>query len=94
MANIGGLAVVDLSDDLAGDIIVKSVDDDAGDDDDLFMRDTTAPGLTRRRSGERRAKPDADGRRDAAIMATIAKVTEVKRRFIVVLWLLLLLSNF
>ena len=44
-----------------------------------------APGLMRRRRGERRAKPDVVDGRDAAIMATMAMVvTEVKRRFIVV----------
>ena len=45
-----------------------------------------APGLMRRRSGERRAKPDVVDGRDVAIMATMAMVVtdEVKRRFIVV----------
>ena len=60
-----------------------------------------APGLMRRRRGERRAKPDVVDGRDAAIKATMAMVvTEVKRRFIVVvddddaIVSLLLLSNF
>jgi len=65
---------------------------------DLFRRALkAAPGLMRRRSGERRAKPDVVDGRDVAIMATMAMVvTEVKRRFIVVdddiVWLLL--TNF
>jgi len=47
-------------------------------EDDLFMRAATPAGLTRRRRGERSAKPDADGR-VVARMATMTKATEVKR---------------
>mmetsp|Transcript_28243 Transcript_28243/g.42539 ORF Transcript_28243/g.42539 Transcript_28243/m.42539 type:complete len:88 (-) Transcript_28243:98-361(-) len=50
----------------------------AGEDDDLFMRAATPAGLTRRRRGDRSAKPDADGR-VVAKMATMVKATEVKR---------------
>jgi hypothetical protein len=49
--------------------------------EDLFMRAAAMPaGLTRRRRGLRSAKPEADGR-VVASMATMAKVTEVRRRF-------------
>eukprot|EP00984_Skeletonema_dohrnii_P002498 scaffold866_cov116-Skeletonema_dohrnii-CCMP3373.AAC.2 len=48
----------------------------AGEDDDLFMRAATPAGLTRRRRGDRSAKPDADGR-VVAKMATMVKATEV-----------------
>jgi hypothetical protein len=53
---------------------------------DLFKRALkAAPGLMRRRRGERRAKPDVVDGRDVTIMATMAMVvTEVKRRFIAV----------
>jgi hypothetical protein len=73
---------------------------------DLFKRALkAAPGLMRRRRGERRAKPDVVDGRDVAIMATMAMVVteEVKRRFIVtvddddniaVVVSLLLLTNF
>ena len=47
---------------------------------DLFMRMATPAGLTRRRRGERSAKPDTDGSVEAKMMATIvAKVTKVRR---------------
>ena len=55
--------------------------------DDLLRRALkVAPGLMRRRSGERRAKADVVDGRDVTIMATMAMVVteEVKRRFIVV----------
>jgi len=45
---------------------------------DLFMRAAIPVGLTRRRSGERSANPDADGM-VVMKMATTAKVNEVKR---------------
>ena len=49
-------------------------------EDALFIRAAMSLGLMRRRSGDRSAKPDAEGRL-AAIMATMAKiVTELKRR--------------
>ena len=46
----------------------------------MFMRAAIPAGLTRRRRGERSAKPDTDGSVEANMMATIAKVTKVKRR--------------
>jgi hypothetical protein len=53
--------------------------------EDLFMRAAAMPaGLTRRRRGLRSAKPEADGSRVVASMATMAKVTEVRRRFNIV----------
>jgi len=66
-----------LSEALLGDIFdAESV---AG--EDLFKRAAAMPaGLTRRRRGLRSAKPDADGR----VVARMAKVTEVRRRFIIV----------
>ena len=82
------------------DIIDRSV---LGGADLLRRALKAAPGLMRRRRGERRAKPDVVDGRDAAIKATMAAmvVTEVKRRFIVVddddniaVVSLLLLSNF
>ena len=72
------LTVVDLSEALLGDIIdAESV---AG--EDLFMRAAMPAGLTRRRRGLRSAKPDVDGR-VVARMARMAKVTEVRIRFII-----------
>jgi hypothetical protein len=47
----------------------------------LFMRVAMPAGLTRRRRGLRSAKPAADG--VVASMATMAKVTEARRRFII-----------
>jgi hypothetical protein len=72
------LTVVDLSEALLGDIIdAESV---AG--EDLFMRAAMPAGLTRRRRGLRSAKPDVDGR-VVARMARMAKVNEVRIRFII-----------
>ena len=48
----------------------------------LFTRAAMLAGPMRRSRGDRSAKPDADGRL-VAIIATMAKVTELKRRFIV-----------
>jgi hypothetical protein len=77
------------------DIIDRSV---LGGADLLRRALKAAPGLMRRRRGERRAKPDVVDGRDVTIMATMAMVvTEVKRRFIVVDDddnIVLLLSNF
>ena len=81
------------------DIIDRSV---LGGADLLRRALKAAPGLMRRRRGERRAKPDVVDGRDVTIMATMAMVVteEVKRRFIVVvddddaIVSLLLLSNF
>lgn len=76
---------------------------DDGAEDLLRRALKVAPGLMRRRSGERRAKPDVVDGRDVTIMATMATMVvteEVKRRFIVVdddiiaVVSLLLLSNF
>ena len=46
---------------------------------DLFIRAAMPVGSMRRSRGDRSAKPDAEGR-VVAIMTTMAKVTEVKRR--------------
>mmetsp|Transcript_11991 Transcript_11991/g.24167 ORF Transcript_11991/g.24167 Transcript_11991/m.24167 type:complete len:148 (-) Transcript_11991:133-576(-) len=76
----GGLLVLAgvFSDALLDDTIGnESVMVMAGEDDDLFMRAATPAGLTRRRTGERSAKPDADGR-VVARMATMTMATEVK----------------
>ena len=79
LANGGLLTVVDLSEALMGDIIDS---ESAVTGEDLFMRAAMpAAGLTRRRKGLKSANPDADGR-VVASMATMAKVTEVKRRVI------------
>ena len=48
----------------------------------LFRRAAMPVGSMRRSRGDRSAKPDAEGRLEA-IIATMAKVTELKRRFIV-----------
>ena len=49
-------------------------------EDTLFIRAAMPLGLMRRRSGDRSAKPDAEGR-FVAIMATMDKiVTELRRR--------------
>ena len=73
---------------LAGEFVEASLNDIIGDEsvtvmtreNDLFMRAAIPAGLTRRRRGERSAKPDTDGSVEANMMATIAKVTKVKRR--------------
>mmetsp|Transcript_11992 Transcript_11992/g.24171 ORF Transcript_11992/g.24171 Transcript_11992/m.24171 type:complete len:131 (-) Transcript_11992:95-487(-) len=77
----GGLLV------LAGEFVEALLDDIIGnesvvtgedvDGDKLFMRAAAPAGLTRRRTGERSAKPDADGR-VVARMATMTMATEVK----------------
>jgi hypothetical protein len=63
---------------LLGDII----DAESVTGEDLFKRAAMPEVLTRRRRGLRSAKPDAVGR-VVASMARMAKVTEVRRRFIV-----------
>jgi hypothetical protein len=61
------------------DIIIDEESVIAG-EDALFIRAAMSLGLMRRRSGDKSANPDAEGRL-AAIMATIAKiVTELKIR--------------
>eukprot|EP00574_Skeletonema_japonicum_P004783 CAMPEP_0201726744 /NCGR_PEP_ID=MMETSP0593-20130828/10307_1 /ASSEMBLY_ACC=CAM_ASM_000672 /TAXON_ID=267983 /ORGANISM="Skeletonema japonicum, Strain CCMP2506" /LENGTH=87 /DNA_ID=CAMNT_0048218297 /DNA_START=346 /DNA_END=609 /DNA_ORIENTATION=- len=75
----GGLLTEVFFDALLGDIDIvceESVVTEG--EDDLFMREAMPAGLTRRRRGERSAKPDADGR-VVIKMATMAKITEVKR---------------
>ena len=70
---------VSSSDTLLGDIVIceeSVMTEEEG--DDLFMRAAMPVGLTRRRRGERSAKPDADGR-VVMKMATTVKITEVKR---------------
>lgn len=76
--NDGLLIEVSSTDTLLGDTICEEsvVTEDEG--DDLLKRAATPAGLTRRRRGERSAKPDADGR-VVIKMATTAKVNEVKR---------------
>jgi hypothetical protein len=74
----GGLLPVVLSEALLGDIF----DAESVTGEDLFIRAAMPEGLTRRRRGLRSAKPDAEGT-VVASMATMAKVTEVRRRFIV-----------
>mmetsp|Transcript_16334 Transcript_16334/g.25429 ORF Transcript_16334/g.25429 Transcript_16334/m.25429 type:complete len:125 (-) Transcript_16334:150-524(-) len=69
---------VSSSDTLLGDIICEESVMTEEDGVDLFMRAAMPAGLTRRRRGERSAKPDADGR-VVIKMATMAKITEVKR---------------
>mmetsp|Transcript_10410 Transcript_10410/g.13257 ORF Transcript_10410/g.13257 Transcript_10410/m.13257 type:complete len:129 (-) Transcript_10410:68-454(-) len=73
---------------LAGEFVEALLNDIIGDEsvtvmtreDDLFMRAAIPAGLTRRRRGERSAKPDTDGSVEANMMATIvAEVTKVRR---------------
>ena len=79
----GGLLSEDFSSGSAAllcDIIIDEESVIAG-EDALFIRAAMPLGLMRRRSGDRSAKPDAEGRLVAAVMATIATiVTELKRR--------------
>ena len=69
---------VSSSNTLLGDIICEESVMTEEEGDDLFMRAAMPVGLTRRRSGERSAKPDADGR-VVMKMAAMVKITEVKR---------------
>ena len=68
---------VSSSNTLLGDIICEESVMTEEEGDDLFMRAAMPAGSTRRRRGERSAKPDADGR-VVMKMATTAKMTEVK----------------
>eukprot|EP00984_Skeletonema_dohrnii_P031696 scaffold24546_cov78-Skeletonema_dohrnii-CCMP3373.AAC.1 len=71
---------------LAGEFVEALLNDIIGDEsvtlmtreDDLFMRAAMPAGLTRRRRGERSAKPDADGSVEAIMMATMAKVDKYR----------------
>ncbi len=78
--SVGLLIEVSSTDTLLGDTICEEsvTTKDEEDGDDLFKRAAIPAGLTRRRRGERSAKPDADGR-VVIKMATAAKVNEVKR---------------
>ena len=78
--NDGLLPEVSSTDTLLGDIICEEslMTEDEEEGDDLFKRAAIPAGLTRRRRGERSAKPDADGR-VVVKMATTVKVNEVKR---------------
>ena len=76
--NDGLLIEVSSTDTLMGDTICEESEMTEDEGDDLFKRAAIPVGLTRRRRGERSAKPDADGR-VVIQMATTAKVREVKR---------------
>mmetsp|Transcript_13085 Transcript_13085/g.18739 ORF Transcript_13085/g.18739 Transcript_13085/m.18739 type:complete len:87 (+) Transcript_13085:719-979(+) len=74
----GCLLVEVFFDALLGDIdIVCEESVVTEEEEDLLMRAKMPAGLTRRRRGERSAKPDADG--IVVKIATMAKITEVKR---------------
>ena len=89
----GGLLSEDFSSaTLLCDIIIDEESVIAGEDASL-IRATMSLGLMRRRSGDRSANPDAEGRL-AAIMATIATkvVTELKIRWFIIAALLSILN--
>ncbi len=72
----GCLLIEVFFDALLGDIVCEELVA-TEEEEDLLIRVAMPAGLARRRRGESSAKPDADG--IVVKMATMAKITEVKR---------------